>query len=971
MSKSFLGLVLACLFVLGVWAGGVGACPAAPGPDAAPSPRERVRIDRDWAFALGDAKDPAKDFGFGTAAFFFAKAGYGDGPASPGFDDRAWRRLDLPHDWAIEQPFDPRADTNHGSHAVGPAFPEHDIGWYRKRLNISEGDRGRRIAVEFDGVYRDASVWFNGFYIGEEHSGYSGFRYDLTDYVNWGGPNVLVVRVDASREEGWFYEGAGIYRHVWLTKTDPLHVAPWGTYVTSTVVGKDAVVRARATLDNEDSAPRAFSIDEEIIDPAGRSLARAEGPPRRLAPGASLEDAVDLTLPDAKLWSIETPVLDRLVTTVRSEGRIVDRYETPFGIRTVRWDAATGFWLNGRNLKLQGVSNHQDHAGVGVALPDALQTYRLSRLKAMGTNAYRTAHNPPTPELLDAADRLGVLILDEHRMMGTSPEIKDQLRRLVLRDRNHPSVVIWSVGNEEWALEGNELGARLTKLMQDDVHALDPTRRATVAISGGAGHGSSTTTDVMGFNYRAQHDVDGYHRAFPDTPVVMTEEGSTYATRGIYETDRDAVHIAAYDAPQSPRNGSSIEQGWTAVAERPWLAGMFTWTGFDYRGEPSPFGWPAISSQFGMLDTTGAFKDSAYYLKSWWTPSPMVHLLPHWTWPGREGQSIPVWVYSNADEVELFQDGASLGRKSMARNGHLEWQVTYRPGALVAKGYQAGREVAADRVETTGPATALRLEVDRATLAADGRDVAVVTVGAVDAHGRRVPTADAEATFSVAGPVHVIGVGNGDPGSHEADRVIDEVASRLVGGWALADLDGARMDGTAPPGAAWRDPFRWYPPGEGPRPPKAFLFAGRYVDPEGEAGAATTLFLPRLAADERVIVDGQDMTARLIRDDRGLSAPMGALAAVGAHTVTILAPADGEAALKALLQQGHDLASVQYRRPAPPWRRRLFSGSAQVLLQAGDVAGEAVLTATAPGLAPAHLVVRTDSAPPVAAATAR
>ena len=672
---SIAGLIAAlCLSLIPVGSASASQGQASPAAAPAPAPRERINIDADWRFALGHATDPARDFGYGTAPFFFAKAGYGDGPASPKFDDRAWRRLDLPHDWGVEVPFTPKGEANHGSRAIGPGFPENDIGWYRKTLPISGQDRGRRVAVEFDGVFRDATIWFNGHYIAEAHSGYSGARYDLTDYVNYDGPNVLVVRVNVSTFEGWFYEGAGIYRHVWLTKTDPLHIAPWGTFVTSAVNGADAVVTARASIANEDRREHQFTVEQEIVSPDGGRLAVEISPVQKIARGGSVEVASALTLKNVRLWSLDHPQMHRLITTVREDGEVRDRYVTPFGVRTIRWDANTGFWLNGQNIKLQGTNNHQDHAGIGVALPDEMQVFRLARLKAMGANAYRASHNPPTPELLDAADRLGMLVIDEHRMMGTTPEIRDQLDHMVLRDRNHPSVVLWSVGNEEWAIEGNALGASLARLMQDRVHDLDPTRPATAATSGGDQVGISSTTEVAGFNYRTQHDAEAYHRAFPNTPIVMTEEGATTATRGVYVDDLEHVHLAAYDRPQRPTGASSIEHGCRAVVEHPWLAGMFVWTGFDYRGETTPFGWPAISSQFGMLDTTGLFKDSGWYLKSQWSAEPVAHIVGHWTWQGQEGKPIPIWVYANAEEAELSLNGTSLGRHRVPPNGHLEWQ---------------------------------------------------------------------------------------------------------------------------------------------------------------------------------------------------------------------------------------------------------------------------------------------------------
>ncbi len=930
---------------------------------ADPPPRERINIDRDWRFALGDAQDPAKDFGYGTAAFFFSKTGYGDGPASPKFDDRPWRRLDVPHDWALEMPFDARADTNHGSHAVGPGFPGNDIGWYRKRLDLSAADKGKRVAVEFDGVFRDAVVWFNGFYIGEEHSGYYGARYDLTDYVNYNGPNVLVVRVNVSVNEGWFYEGAGIYRHVWLTKTAPLHVPQWGVTVTTDAVDADAAhLTAKTKIQNEDITARDFTIEQTVLDAEGRPIATAQVGAQHLEPGAGGEYASPLTIAKPRLWSLETPNMERLVTTVRSGGVVVDRYEQPFGIRTVRWDGATGFWLNGVNIKMKGVNLHQDFGAVGVAVPDALMAYRIERVKAMGGNAVRTAHNPPAPEFLDLADRMGLLILDENRVMGTTPEVKDELTKMIERDRNHPSVILWSVGNEEWAVESNEMGERLTALMQAYVRTLDPTRRATVAMSCCAGWGSSLGTDVMGMNYRAQHDVDAFHVKFPDKPVVMTEEGSTFATRGIYVTDRDAVHIAAYDEPQRPTGSLSIEQGWTPVAQKPWLAGLFIWTGQDYRGEPTPFGWPAISSQFGMQDTTGLMKDSGYYLKSWWSPEPMVHILPHWNWPGREGQPIRVAVYSNAQAVELFLNGKSLGRQTMARDGHLEWQVPYQPGTLIGRGYTDGKEVASDKVETTGPAAKLKLEPYRRALTADGADATMVKVSVTDAQGRVVPTADADVSFSLDGPAKIIGVGNGDPGSHEPDQFVDVVASQPVTGWRITDATPGQ-DATAGAARPWRDPFQWYPPDERPKTPEAFILRGAFDQGAPAPGEKLSLFLPALNPRQRVFVAGQEVTARLKPSGAGLVAALDGLnLAPGPVTVMISVPDRGEASLKALFQLGgggSNVAFLQRITPAGAWRRRLFSGYAQIAIQAADAAGPVTLRATSPGLIAAQAPLAT------------
>ena len=757
MQRSLLPFLLLCLF-----AG--GSMPLHAGDT--PTPRERALFDAGWRFAFGHPSDPNKDFAHGTSYFsYLAKAGYGDGPADPKFDASAWRTLDLPHDWAVEAPFDGRGSHSHGYKAIGHNFPERSIGWYRKTFSVPATDLGRRISIEFDGVFRDSVVWVNGFYLGRQPSGYTGFRYDLTDYLNYGGENVITVRADATMEEGWFYEGAGIYRHVWLTKTAPLHLATWGTAITSEVKAASANVTAHTTLANEGETAAAFEIEQSILAPNGQTVAHANMPALTLAPGGTREFSTALAVLQPQLWSLESPALHRLVTVVRSGGRVVDREETPFGIRTIRFDPDNGFFLNGRHVVLKGTNNHQDHAGVGVAVPDALWDFRIRQLQAMGSNAWRCAHNPPAPELLEACDRLGMLVIDEARLMGPSPEQMGQLEAMIRRDRNHPSVILWSLGNEEWRIEGNILGARITASMQAFAQRLDPTRRTTVAISGGWG-GTSTAVDIVGYNYISQSNPDEQHKKFPLQPGVGTEETTTQGTRGIYFDDKPASHLGPQRKGDS---GGNCEIGWQYYAARPFLAGLFFWTGFDYRGESTPFGFPAVSSQFGLMDTCGFPKDSYYYLQAWWSDQPVLHLATHWNWPGREGQAMDIVCYSNHEAVELLLNGVSLGKKDMPRNGHLEWPVVYQPGTLEARGYRGGHIVATARVETTGVAARLVLTPDRPIVRADGRDVAVFTISAVDDKGRPVPTAGNFVQLTVTGG-RILGVGNGDPACHEPDR---------------------------------------------------------------------------------------------------------------------------------------------------------------------------------------------------------
>jgi beta-galactosidase len=943
--------MLSCLGLL--LAGALFAQPVDSHP-----PRERVRIDAGWRFAFGHPFDPARDFDHATGYFsYLAKAGYGDGPAAPKFEDAAWRELDLPHDWAVEAPFAANGSHSHGYKAVGRNFPESSVGWYRKSFVVPAADLGRRLSVEFDGVFRDSVVWINGFYLGRQPSGYTGFRYDLTDYLNYGGENVIAVRVDATMEEGWFYEGAGIYRHVWLTKTAPLHVAPWGTFVTTEVTGDAAEVIARTTVANEGSAAATFEIEQSIVGADGRSVAAAKLDAVTLAPGGTGEFPCRLSVAHPRLWSVDTPVLHRLVTTIRAAGAVVDRYETTFGIRTIRFDPQAGFFLNGQRVELKGTNNHQDHAGVGVAVPDALQEFRIARLKEMGSNAYRCSHNPPTPELLDACDRLGMLVLDENRLMGPSPEQLSQLEQMIRRDRNHASVILWSLGNEEWAIEGNIKGARIASSMQAFAQRLDPTRRTTVANSGGWG-GISTVIDVVGYNYIAQTDPDKQHAEFPRQPGIGTEETTTQCTRGVYFDDRPNAHLS----PQSKGDsGGNCEKGWNYYATRPFLAGLFFWTGFDYRGEPTPFGWPAVSSQFGLLDSCGYPKAPSYYLKSWWSDQPVLHLFPHWNWPGREGREIVVGCYSNHEAVELLLNGRSLGKQAMPRNGHLEWKVVYQPGTLEARGFRGGSVVETNRVETTGQPAALRLAPDRAQPTAGGADVSVISVEVVDAQGRTVPTADNAIAFELQGPGRILGVGNGDPASHEPDRYIETVRLVTVEGWRGRIAPA----GTAAPSASesqaplaqlgnWLAPL--------PRPGEVYDLSATFSVAALPADARLSLFLPSLGVKTTLWINGHEQVRDLDTTAGGPALTLDRSQLVeGANRIQLIVTplADGHNHMPELSRLG----SVRVWTPAPAYRRRAFNGWAQVIVQTTKDPGEIRLTAQSEGLSPAVGALTSQPAP--------
>ena len=905
-----LRLVLA-LALTAAFSSGRAADPASLG-------RERTRLDAGWRFALGDASDPAKDFGHGTGFFsYLAKTGFGDGPAAPGFDDRTWRIVDVPHDWAVEMPFDPRASHSHGYKAVGPRFPETSVGWYRRTFTVANEDLGRRIRLELDGAYRDARVFVNGFFVGEEPSGYLPASYDITDYVNYGGENVVAVRVDASMEEGWFYEGAGLYRHVWLLKTAPLHVARFGTFVQTTIAGANATVSIETTTTNEGREAADYSIEQTLLAPDGNLVARRESRAGLLAGGSDTRrDEFTVTAP--QLWSLEHPTLYRMVTRLRQNGAIVDTYETPFGIRTLRFDPDAGFFLNGKHVVLKGTNNHQDHAGIGVALPDAMQELRIRRLKEMGSNAYRCSHNPPTPELLDACDRLGMLVIDENRLMGSNPWHLRQLSDMIRRDRNHPSVILWSLGNEEWGIESNIHGARITTTMQDFARRLDPTRLTTVAISGGWG-GTSSVVDVAGVNYVRQAKVDEQHAKYPKQIIVGTEETTTQGTRGVYFDDRPHQHLG----PQADgSSGGNAEFGWQYYVARPFAAGLFFWTGFDYRGEPTPFGYPAISSQFGILDTCGFPKDCFYYLQSWWSDAPVLHVSPHWNWPDRLGQEIEVEVYGNGDEVELALNGASLGRKPMPRNGHLSWRVKYEPGTLAARAFTGGRETLVTKVETTGGPARVALVPDRKQISADGQDVSVVEVAIQDAAGRVVPTAGNRATFAVSGPGRIIGVGNGDPSCLEPDKYVETVRAMPLEKMTKPDVAAS-----------------------------TYTVAGEFDGATLHPGDAVELVLLSLGTQQSVWLNDQV----IYRDaDPARARTIVRLNASNVHPGRNVLRIEGTAFAQPWdRERTRDTAPALLRiaTPAKPWMRSAFNGLAQIIVQSTGEPGTITLTAESEGLA--------------------
>jgi beta-galactosidase len=760
------------------------------------APREILLMNNGWHFHLGDLEE--RNFDCITREHYQAaewlKAG-NQGVAKVGYPDDDWRSVNLPHDWVIEGEFTPQANLDHGSLPVG-------VAWYRKTFELPASDAGRRISLEFDGIYRNCTAWLNGHYLGNHLSGYTSFQFDITDVCNFGGYNALAVRVDASEFELWSYEGGGIYRDVRLVKTHPIHTGYCGVFVKvtpPTTTRSSARLAIETRLNNDTFHDAECVLLSEVFDADGACVTTVRSTSTLSSNSAkTLIHKTSIKCP--RLWDLDSPHLYRLRITVLIDSQIVDRCETCFGIRSIRFDPEKSFFINGRPLKLQGVCCHQDHAGVGVAVPRRLQEWRILKLKEMGANALRTSHNPPDPALLEACDRLGMLVMDENRLIGTSPEILGQLESLVCRDRNHPSVILWSLGNEEMNVQHTDIGIRLLRRMQDLVHRLDPTRPVTYAMNvdwyniADLHDRAGFRIDVMGGNYvfNKGYDVDSryyddFHRKHPDWPLVASESGGSLSTRGLYEPEitdpplqpdpgvvwsnpkRTGI-VSAYGETFTPW-GYSIEQTWKDCASRPFHSGTFLWTGFDYRGEIYPYSWPAVVARFGIMDLCGFPKDAWYYYRAWWRNEPILHLFPHWTWPGKEGQVIDVWCYTNCARVELFLNGHSLGMQTMEINGHLEWRALYAPGRLEALGYdQKGNQILTTFIETTSALARLLLSPDRLTFNADGEDVVVVNVAVLDAQDHLVSSADNEVRFSVEGPARILGVGNGNPISHEPDK---------------------------------------------------------------------------------------------------------------------------------------------------------------------------------------------------------
>ena len=735
---------------------GLASCVSAPGKRSgasAAAPRQRTLLDADWQFHRGDMAASNE-------------------VVTPNFDDRLWPRVQLPHDYVLDGTYADSADRSVRGHGYLP----YEVGWYRKHFVIPEADRGKILRLDFDGAFRDSQVWLNGKFLGRHLSGYTPFSFDITSVAKPGEENLIAVRVDPRAWEGWWYEGGGIYRHVYLTALAPAHVAQWGTYVIAKVpnggqgADAEADLTIQTTVENDGAETANCGVISEIAGPDGKVLRNLKAVEPVLANGRR-EVVQHTVIPHPKLWSLQAPQLYQLRTKILQFGEPVDCTTTTFGIRTIGFNAEKGFFLNGKHVEIRGVANHQDFAGVGIAVPDSLQLWRVEQLKKMGCNGWRTAHNPPNEAVLEACDKMGMLVMDENRHLGDTYLVKtsagtgctnlSDLATMIQRDRNHPSIIMWSMCNEEKYQDTPE-GVEIFSAMIKMVHRYDDTRPVTSAIvHDWPTNQAADVEDILGVNYNTDR-YDAIHRRHPDKAMFGSEDTNDKTTRGEYVNDPTNGMCSCYNLS---------DKGWQAVVNRPFMCGSYTWTGFDYKGEPNPYGWPDVSNNTGLLDCCGFPKDKCFYFESCWSDAPMVHLLPDsWNWPGREGKSIRMIAFSNARQVELFLNGRSLGVKDVPHDGHAEWPVPYQPGQLFAKASSGGKIVATEKLETTGPAARIQLSPARTALHADGEDAVVVPVSLLDRHGRIVPDAANRVSFQLTGGGRILGVGNGDPADHDPDR---------------------------------------------------------------------------------------------------------------------------------------------------------------------------------------------------------
>ncbi len=724
-------------------------------------------FDGNWKFYLGNA-DSAKEISF---------------------NDASWRSLNLPHDWSIELPFDSASPTGNGGGAL-----RGGIGWYRKTFTLPASSQGKNIFIDFDGVYMNSEVFINGHSLGIRPNGYISFRYNLTPYLKYGiEKNIIAVKVDNSKQpNSRWYSGSGIYRNVWLVTINDIFVDHWGTYITTPEISKEsATVHIETSFINLSGKSQKISLQDIFYDAEGKEVAEKNVPDFSSGNISAIDK--DVVIPKPHLWSIEDPYLYKTVTQIISDGKVIDEYTTTFGIRYFNFDADKGFSLNGKPVKIIGVCDHHDLGCLGTAINTRALQRQLEILKSMGINGIRTSHNPPAPELLDLCDKMGFIVMDEAFDMWKKPKNRydyhlywdewhaKDLQDQVLRDRNHPSVFIWSIGNEipeQWSRNGS--GKTIATELAAIIHALDTTRPITSALNDPQANNEiykSGALDLVGFNYH-QDEFKNFPKNFPGKKFIGTETVSAISTRGHYDMPSDEIHRwpAHWDKPLENANadltcsaydncsvpwGSTQEETLKELLKYDFASGMFIWTGFDYIGEPTPYPWPARSSYFGIVDLAGFPKDSYYLYRSLFTGKDVLHIFPHWNW--EPGQTIDVWAYYNhADEVELFLNGKSLGvKKKTGDDMHVMWRTVYEPGTLKAVSRKDGKVVLTKEIKTAGTPAKILLSADRKNINADGKDLSFVTITVVDKDGIAVPYADNLIQFSINGNGFIAGTDNG------------------------------------------------------------------------------------------------------------------------------------------------------------------------------------------------------------------
>ncbi len=762
-------------------------------------PRRIADFNADWRFSLGTMP----------------------GAFQVNYPDKSWRMLTLPHDWSIEGTFSKDHPATYG----GGALPG-GMGWYRKQFTIPASAKGKFIAIDFDGVYRNSEVWINGHFLGKRPNGYISFRYELSPYLKYGGSNVIAVKVDNSKQpNSRWYSGSGIYRDVKLITLNTTHIDQWGSFVTTpAVTEKMASVKLQLKLKSPAARVQRATVKSLIFDHEGRQVAQSSQ--LAVLNGSTILNE-QLEIANPRLWSDTYPYLYRVETSVWVNNKLVDRYVTPLGIRSFSFDADRGFILNGKELKIRGVCNHHDLGALGTAFNVRAAERQLEMLKGMGCNALRTSHNPPASALLDLCDRMGFIVMDEAFDMWAKKKNdfdyhldwakwhKKDLEDQVLRDRNHPSVFIWSIGNEiqeQWGTGADTAGRVITRELATIVRNLDTSRPITTANNDVNLYNNliqSGTLDLIGYNYNHAIWKD-FHTTYPGKKMIATESTSALQTRGHYDMPSDSIRIwpVAWDKPLltgnadfscsaydncHPNWGSTHEETLQAFESNPVVSGVFVWTGFDYLGEPTPYVWPARSSYFGIIDLAGFPKDVYALYKSIWTTEPVLHIFPHWNW--QAGQTIDVWAYySQADEVELYLNGRSAGKKSkQERDMKVSWRLKFEPGELKAVSRKDGKTVLEQVIRTGGAPAKLVLTADRPKIHADGKDLSFVTVKVTDRDGNLIPDAGQLISFTLSGDASIAGLDNGNPASHESFK---GNAHKAFNGLALAIIKAGNKPST-------------------------------------------------------------------------------------------------------------------------------------------------------------------------------